>query len=234
MKPEEIAELILEGHRTRQKNVFDVQGFRLDLQLDYSGLVAKGAYNGWKLRRNHGRGKVGCFDFQIYRIDGPQEIPMNHVRIVKRAPEHLSIERIEEVFVGNDPWEVGHDRDEIIALQEIQLAMLEQEINWGDESFQSWSRFSPSERKRPRDYLMAYLRRIFKEPDSLGRIEKMKAAAGTWGVLPPPVGKKEWRNYLEPTSSNLKPWIAGKILEKFRKVSEHMPDNPYYQLTYRE
>ena len=234
MKPEEIAKLILEGHRTKQEDIFDVQGFRLDLQLDYSGLMAKGAYNGWKRRRNHGRRKVGCFDFQIYRIDGPQEVPMSHVRLVKRAPVDLTIEQIEEVFVGNDPKEVGQGHDEMIALQEAQLAMLEQEINWGDESFQSWSRFPPSERKRPRDYLMAYFRRIFKEPDLLERIEKMKAASGTWGVLPPPVEKKEWRDYLEPPSPNLKPWIDGKLLEQFREVSEQMPDNPYYKLAYRE
>ncbi len=62
MKPEEIANLILEGHLKKKTAIVDIPNFRLDLQLNYSGLMAKGAYKKWKERRNEGRRKVGCFD----------------------------------------------------------------------------------------------------------------------------------------------------------------------------
>lgn len=224
MKPEEIAELILEGHRTRQKDILDVEGFRLELQLDYSGLMAKGAYKGWKEEKNRGRRKVGCFDFKIFRIDSPKEKSLEHEDVIRRVFANSSKEAIEKAYVGEDPWEVGQNLDEKMALQEAQLTMLEQEINWGDEPFQSWTHFPPSKGKMPRDYIMAYLRRIFEEPDFLERTIRMRAASGTRNVLPPPLGR-EWKPFREPRNSIQKPWISGELLNRFRKVSEEMLDN---------
>jgi hypothetical protein len=96
--------------------------------------------------------------------------------------EKLDRDVLEQVFRGKDPWELKCSNAVGIVIQEVQLSMLEQEINWGDEPFQSWSKFSPSMGKRPRDYIMAYLRRILEEPDFLDNVDRKRAASGTWNV----------------------------------------------------
>lgn len=234
MLSNEIAELILKGHISKTKNINEIKGFRLELQLNYSGLMAHGAYRGWKKNKHKGRKKVGCFDFKIFRILDSKEIPITHTRVVDSINDKIQREMIEEIFNGKDPVEIGNAEEEIQILCEIQLAMLEQEINWGDEIFQSWTLFTPSQRKRPRDYVTAYLRRVFDEPNFLCTIGRMKAASGTHGVLPPPKKKKEWGSYIEPVNSDAKPWLCGDILVKYRKVAESMSDNPYYAITYND
>lgn len=232
MKPEQIAELILEGHLNKKPTILDVQNFRLDLQLDYTGLMAQGAYKEWKIDKHSDRRKVGCFDFKIFRLASNGDIPMTHPRVVMDVGERLDRDAVERIFRGEDPWEMERNIGETIVLQEAQLAMLEQEVNWGDECFQTWTRFPPSQGKRPRDFVMAYFRRILKEPAFLEGITKKRAASGTWNVLPPPVNKKEWGDYLEPTGSHVTPWLRGTLLERFRQAALSMPDNPQYEKSY--
>lgn len=110
----------------------------------------------------------------------------------KRPWDELSPrEQVEHVFRGENPWAVGRNRAEAVVLQEAQLAMLEQEINWGDEDFQTWSHFLPSLGLRPRDFIIAYIRREFKEPGYAVKAARRKAASGTLGVLPPPLDESE-------------------------------------------
>ncbi len=90
----------------------------------------------------------------------------------------------------------------------------------------------PSKGKRPRDYVTAYFRRILEEPDFLEGVRKMRAASGTWNVLPSPLNKMEWGDYLKPSNSAAKPWLKGTLLERFREAAESMPDNPEYKRTY--
>jgi hypothetical protein len=232
MKPEGIAELILEGHLSKKPTILDIPNFRLDLQLDYSGLMAKGAYKRWKKRRNEGRRKVGCFDFKIFRLVGSGEVPMTHRQVVMDVGKWLDKEAVNRIFRGEAPLEMICDDDVKVVLQEAQLAMLEQEVNWGEEPFQSWSKFPPSQGKRPRDFVTAYFRRIFEEPGFLKGARKRRAASGTWNVLPPPLNKREWGNYLEPKESPAKPWLRGMLLERFRRAAESMPDNPEYERSY--
>ena len=115
----------------------------------------------------------------------------------------------------------------MVIAQEVQLEMLEQEVNWGDEIFQSWSHFLPSKGRRARDFIMAYVRRVFKEPDILERTEKIRAASGTFGTLPPPI-RKEWGPYREPKGSGAKPWLRDELLRNFIEAAEAMHDNPNY------
>jgi hypothetical protein len=229
--PEEVSRLILSGHSERVRRVIPITGFVLELQLDYSGLMAKGAYKGWKRDKHESRRKVGCFDFKIFRTDGPVEKPMAHPSVISDAAGNLDREVLEKVFEGRDPYGLGLSDAGAILACEIQFAMLEQEINWGDEGFQSWTLFQPSKGKRPRDYIMAYLRRLCDEPGYLESVEKIRAASGTRGVLPPP-RSKEWRVYLEHTDSRPLPWLEGDLLDSFRHVADKMPDNPYYASAY--
>ncbi len=196
MLPGEIALSILEGHANRVSRLTPTEPFVLELQLDYSGLMAKGAYNGWKRDKHVSRRKVGCFDFKIFRVDGSEEIPLVHPSVISDAADNLQIEVLEGIFEGKDPDMLGLSDAELVVAHEIQLAMLEQEVNWGDEGFQSWTLFPPSKGKRPRDYMMAYLRRLFDQPKYLESVKTMRAASGTGGVLPPPKAE-EWKIYLE-------------------------------------
>jgi hypothetical protein len=231
MKPEEIASLILECHLNKTPAIEAIANFRIDIQLDYSGRMAKGAYRLWRNRRNVGRKKIGCFDFKIFRKENNEFLPMVHDRIITDVGSKVNKNSLEQVFLGKDPHELGCDKDAMVVLQEAQLTMLEQEINWGDECFQSWSRFLPSKGKRPRDFVMAYFRRIYSEPDFLKGIYRQRAPSGTFNTLPPPYGK-EWKPYQEPDKTDAMPWLTGELLECFRKVANTMPDNPEYAKSY--
>lgn len=158
---------------------------------------------------------------------------MTHPRIIVDIGEKADKDIIEAIFMGEDPSKLSQNKEIKTTLQEAQLAMLEQEINWGDELFQSWSKFLPSQGKRPRDYVMAYFRRIFEEPDFLKNIKRKRAASGTWNILPPPDGK-EWKLYREPKNSNSYPWLTGTLLERFKTTAKSMPDNPEYKKTYEK
>lgn len=202
------------------------------LQLDYSGLMAEGAYKGYRKKWNHGRRKVGCFDFKIFDTSGSEEMPLVHRKVIEDALGSLSGQLIEGIFSGEDPFALSDDEIILKALNEVQLTMLEQEVNWGDEDFQSKTYFLPSKSLRPRDFIMAYLRRGFQEPGFLGDTESMRAASGTWGVLRPPVDKGIWSHYLEPKDSPARPWLGEGLLARFRAVAGSMADNPNYSLVY--
>lgn len=230
--PSDIAARILEAHLARTMTLEAAEELRLELQLDYTGLMAKGAYKGWKRPKHSERRKVGCFDFKIFRIVSSEPVPMVHTRVITDACAVLDRNLVEEVFAGKDPQSLDLTQEESVVAQEVQLAMLEQETNWGDEPFQSWTLFPPSKSKRPRDYIMSYLRRLFAEPDFLPSVDRMRAASGTRGVLPPPKPGKEWNPYLEPATSRLRPWLEGGLLERYRSAASSFPDNPYHQEAY--
>ena len=232
MLPNELAEAILEGHASKNRDILMIAGIRLELQLDYSGLMAEGAYKGYRKKWNRGRRKVGCFDFKIFDTSGSEEMPLVHRRVIEDALSSLSGQLIEDIFSGEDPLALSEDKRVRKALNEVQLTMLEQEVNWGDEVFQSKTYFLPSKNLRSRDFIMAYLRRGFQEPGFLGDTESMRAASGTWGVLRPPVEKGVWNHYLEPKDSPARPWLDGELLTRFRAVADSMTDNPGYSLVY--
>lgn len=232
MLPDAVAEMILTGHVERRRVLDIPPSLRLDLQLDYSGLMAKGSYKGYRKRWNEGRRKVGCFDFKIFRQAEAGAVPLVHKRVIEDALSVLSNNLVERVFAEQDPDSMSDNLTTLRVLKEVQLAMLEQEINWGDEVFQSKTYFLPSKGLRPRDFIMAYLRRGFEEPAFLGDSKTARAASGAWGVLPPPVAKP-WKEYLEPSDSGQRPWLNGFLLDRFRKVAEGMPENPEYAKSYR-
>lgn len=232
MLPEHIALRILEAHLEGLTVVPCYQRLRLEPQLNYSGLMAKGAYRGWKRAKHAGRRKVGCFDFKVIISDGDKATPLVHPRVISNASALLDLDIVESIFEGKDPSKMNLDSEEMRVAEEVQLAMLEQDINWGDEDFQCWTLFPPSEGRRPRDFIMAYLRRCLEEPDCLDGVERMTAASGSRGVLPPPRERRQWLRYIEPASSARPPWLAGQLRERFREAAAMMPDNPYYAEAY--
>ena len=234
MLPADIATAILEAHITHARAIQPIEGFRIELQLDYSGSMARGAYQGWRKGRQAGRKKVGCFDFKIFRAVGPSTVPLVHTRVIPEAGLKLDRKSVEGVFSGADPHSFALAPEQLTIAQEVQLAMLEQEINWGDEQFQSFTYFPPSEGRRPRDFIVAYLRRIFSEPDFLAGIERIRSASGTRGTLPRPRPGSVWNPYLEPVTSEVKPWLTGPLLQRYREAAESFTDNPHYRLVYGE
>ncbi|MFC1513466.1 hypothetical protein ACFL5P_00480 [candidate division KSB1 bacterium] len=226
MKPQEIAKLILDGHNNRTDNICNIPSFRLELQLNYVGLMAKGAYRNWKIDKNRGRPKVGCFDFKIFRIQDESEKPIDHISIVRNVTNLNNADYIEQIFNGENPSSIKCSASEQILLREMQLAMLEQEINWGNECFQCWTRFP----ERPRDFLTAYLRRYYTSPFDLTE-HTMRAASGTFRTLRPPI-KAEWKPYLIPKCSDKTSWLDNQLMQDYIDIAQGMPDNPFYSSTY--
>jgi hypothetical protein len=231
MLPGDIACHILDGHIAARGELKVLDGFLLELQLGYRGLMAIGAYKQYRQSWNRGRRKVGCFDFKIFDVTGGSRVPLVHTKVLRDALSTLDISLVEAVFRGADPSSISDEGSIVHSLCEVQLSMLEQEINWGDEDFQSKTYFLPSKGLRPRDFVMAYLRRAFHEPDFLKTVEPKRAASGTWGVLRPPI-EKEWAPYREPKTSKAKPWLDGELLRRYREASSSMPDNPQYTHVY--
>jgi len=230
MRPEQIAELILDAHISENESIEVIDGFRLEPQLGYSGLMAKGAYEKWKIKnRKQGRSKVGCFDFKIFKLSPDNdEVPVVHTRVINEVREHTNLAQLERIINGEDPHHIADNNNEYLILREAQLSMLEQEINWGDEVFQTWSNFLPSKGKRPRDFITAYLRRVFHEPDFIDNMEIGRAASGTFGVITKPPLGPQWAPFREQRGSTNLPWLHGQLLTRFRDIAENMDDNPNY------
>jgi len=227
MNPTQLSGEILEAHIHGVKRISPYPGISLELQLGYTGLMARGAYEGYRKRWNTGRKKVGCFDFKIFDTTGDTDVPLVHMKVLKDALEHLDKRLIESVYIGVDPLTLSRNPEVVTTLGTVQHSMLEQEVNWGDEDFQSKTYFLPSKGLRPRDFIMAYLRRTLSEPEFLKTVEPKRAASGTWGVLRPPI-EKEWVPFRESKSSDARPWLEGDLLVRYRSAADAMPDNPYY------
>ena len=167
MLPNGVAEANLLAHLRGEPSILVYEGIRVDVQHNYEGLMAKGAYRQYKHEWNKGRRKVGCFDFKIFDVSSSEPVPLVHTRTLGDAFSSADPELVEAVFMGKDPESLSNEAVATKALCEIQLAMLEQEVNWGDEFFQSKTYFLPSKGLRARDFIMAYLRRGYAEPGLL-------------------------------------------------------------------
>lgn len=230
MKATDAAKLLLEAHSKCVSIVDIVGGCQIRPMLRYSGIMARTAYDGWKKYKNKGRLRVGCMDFKIYFLEGDQPRPLLHPALIERVKNRVTLESAERVFAGDDPLSLSCADDVVSTLCTLQLAMLEQEVNWGDEDFQTWTHFSPRRGLRPRDFITAYVRRVYSEPDFLRGIESITAASGTQGTLPPPLDTKVWGRYLEPSTSSNSPWLSGSLLDEYRMYVNSLPNNPAYLL----
>lgn len=71
--------------------------------------------------------------------------------------EHSNINNCMRIWRGEHIEDVAHDEMEEIVLSELALCMLEQEINWGNRSWQKFTHFG----NRGRDMIMGFINHAF-------------------------------------------------------------------------
>lgn len=172
-----LANNLLSIHRENIRNNFQQQNtlFVLDTigdygdfgfiaQMNYCGLMAQPSRTG----RNRGivkREKQGLFDIFIETGTFFDNSGATHRNILESAVQYTSLERCIDVWRGVSPAEIATNHNEKAILTVLLLMFFEQEINWGNESWQRYTYFSPMlrtpNRIRPRDMLMGFIGQAF-------------------------------------------------------------------------
>lgn len=137
-------------------------GFRV--MYNYEGLMAQPSRTG----RNKGiikREKQGLFDISIITGSFFGDRGMSHRDILTFVTEYSNLEHCYDVWRGVQPTMIADSEEELAILVTIALAFFEQEVNWGNESWQRYTYFAPKvtrpRRIRPRDMLMGYICQVF-------------------------------------------------------------------------
>ena len=167
MDKDELIANIIERHERRNLNPIVLSnGVSLLPQLDYSGKMARDAYRRNRYFMNKHKTHAGLLDFKI--IDSGTR--MEHELLILKALSLLDKQIVRTIHAGNDPDEMGLDEVEKLDMAStIQAAFVEQEVNWGEEVFQSRTFYGRKEGVKderlsssaPRDYLMTYLDKAF-------------------------------------------------------------------------
>lgn len=138
--------------------------FGFEIMFNYKGLMAQPSRTG----RNKGivkREKQGLFDISINTGSYFGRKGMSHRDILTSVMEYSSLEHCLDVWRGYNPIDIAQSDEELAILVTIALAFFEQEVNWGNESWQRYTYFSPKvtmpNRIRPRDMLMGYICQVF-------------------------------------------------------------------------
>lgn len=216
LKPNEILELIL------QMRPGDKYTFFEDIQIEfrgYEGLVAsKGWDSDWKKKKHRYKSKLGLFDFRA--LVGRE--PPTHRKLLLDTVENISVEELCEIYSEGDPYSFKGIKKRI--LQQIQLLFLEQEINYGEEIFQAWTKM-----RAPRDFFMAYLVRVLdmRKDDAIKFIDEKTDNRGI--IRRPPEGA-DWKTYRSKLEG--KRWLKGTILEKYREKAKKSQNNLNWQDRY--
>jgi len=173
METIQFIERILTAHEQADDTPIEISGnLRLLPQIDYSGKMARDAYRGWRWFKHRERLYAGIFDFKI--MIG--EEGMEHEKLMHEVVSTLPIEAVRKVHSGEDPMEInGLNSTQRNVASHIQAGFIEQELNWGEEPFQSWTYFGDSTKKdellrsaAPRDYLMVYIEKCIGDASSSG------------------------------------------------------------------
>ena len=163
MKPEELIEIIIERFENNSPETISIlDELYLEPVLNYGGKMARKGYQTYRKNWHQDRKFVGILDFKIMNRLGKME----HSRLLERSIGKVEIEDLREIFDGGDPFDLGLSLENLELLSEIQCSFLEQEVNWGTESFQLRTHFGYPEMKNeslknavPRDFFMMYFER---------------------------------------------------------------------------
>ena len=212
-------------------------GFRI--MYNYEGLMAQPSRTG----RNKGivkREKQGLFDVFI-ETGSFFSGDMSHRDILTSVKEYSTLEHCIDVWRGVEPTKVAQTDEELAILTTIALAFFEQEVNWGNESWQRYTYFAPNvtmpNRIRPRDMLMGYVCQVF----ALG-VDNiaywMTSRPTTTTFIAPDRSNYGYEDYAEeykryftqlqndPYASAL---IVGECRKDFRRVADMYADNPFFR-----
>ena len=185
MKPLELLDIIISLDVGDKIDLFDGIGIEL---VSYSGLVAKSGWNQeWKYFKHKNRSELGLFDFKALL----NENPPSHKELLTEAIKILNQKEVREIYINGDP-ESFDDQGKKKLLQLIQLLFLEQEVNYGYQIFQAWTKM-----KAPRNFFMAYLLRSLDLPYDEA-VEFINKSTDKYGVIrvPPNPDSDECKFYL--------------------------------------
>lgn len=214
--------------------------FGFDYKKDYSGLMAQPP----KVGRDKGkvkRAKQGLFDIVI--VAGRRFENVTHRALFEDLIRNSDIDICLEVWRGRDPRIIGVTMDEKESLATMALLMFEQEVNWGKNSWQRGTNFTPfvrqPSRRRPRDMLMGFIRQAFHL--GINHLDEMKywmkTRPGTiwfidkdespWGYSSYPSEFKRFFTELEQMGG-IEAVTVGEIRSRFQELADNTPDNPWF------
>jgi hypothetical protein len=200
--------------------------------VGYEGLMARPPATG----KNAGKvvsSHQGLFDLKVEqeRLGGP----MTHGGLIEALLVSTDYERCLEVWRGAQLASSLPEK-ELELLHILRLAFLEQEVNWGKESWQRRSNFNPAVRnpgrRRPRDMLMGFVKKAYR--DGLESLEpyRMRRKPGTFffGVRGYDSTPEDFRtDFFECWGTDGPPALmTGGLLELFREKADASPPNPRY------
>ena len=201
-------------------NFLGYEGYVFEYMKDYSGLMARVKVK----HKKDARSKQGLFDIRGF-MNGQK---LTHHQLFSDLLKYSNLRQCGMIWRGEIP-EFTNDKERH-ALITLAMLMFEQEINFGNESFQRKSWFSPnvekSTFKRPRDLLMGYIWYMFenKNVDCLKKFENDRGL-----LLPPndPKVKKEFFNKLI-NSDKVHALMTNNYnnYSLFLKIASNSKDNP--------
>lgn len=196
----------------------DERGYVFKYRRDYQGLMAR--INPLYIR--NARVKQGYFDI----LGSMNNERLTHDQLFGMLHETCTYEECLSVWRGELPRATGRKRHALISLA---MLMFEQEINFGNESFQRTSLFNPvfdnPYYSRPRDLLMGYIKYMFENggPACLVQFQNQN------GLLIP---TKDWevkRDYfhsLRNDGNAMALMVRQDVVEAFREIADNAPNNP--------
>lgn len=222
-------------------------------QKNWFGLVYRG-YNGIMSKPRKGnafvdRSKEGFFD--VYICTGIRYLERNnykavtHFNVFEDLLENSSLHNCYRIWRGENPTIITKNLEEQQALSALTLLMFEQELNWGNESWQRKTNFPPlvgDKYQRPRDMIMGFLKIVFhyKKVDAIpywiykNINGKSIKATPTFGQ-----GYKNLENKYKcffeelQTDSTAIPLMVGELLQMFKEKVKHVPNNIFYDENFK-
>ena len=167
MDANEMIDAIITRHENRDDTSIQVcEDLHLEPMLNYSGKMARKAYQSYRKNWHADRKHVGVLDFRIMDPTGKME----HSKLLARSIGRVPIEALRSIYDGDDPSKLGLSENQLALASDIQCSFAEQEVNWGIHDFQLRTHFGYPDMKAdhlrnavPRDFFMMYFERCTDE-----------------------------------------------------------------------
>lgn len=205
----------------------DTGRYGFDYKRNYTGRMA----NPYKAKA---RKKQGYFDFKIHA--GPWNA-INHYKFLGEILNKTTLDACEKVWKGESPLNITNNESEREILITLALLMFEQEVNWGDQSWQRDTNFKPDfsnpNFKRPRDMLMGFISVVFtnNSVDAIPHWKLNEAGSKSSPTFIHEFGQyEEWfKSHFLQYENNIdaEPLMISYV-EKFQNVLDGTIDNPHH------
>lgn len=194
------------------------EGYVFTYRRNYQGLMARIHPKYATMSRE----KQGFFDIR----GNMNNQNLTHQQLYNILLNTTTLEECQSVWRGKMPRATDEKKHALLSLA---MLMFEQEINFGNESFQRKSHYSPTLANpsylRPRDLLMGYIGYMFEERNTqcLSRFQNSN------GLLLPPrdnIVKKKYFDILKNDNNAMALMARSNIVSAFRATANAAPRNP--------